>query len=358
MTSSQSETNDGGYIKFQIDQRMTSAQPLARAHNESRLSSRFRQLSAVSGKIAKISVVTTCFNYRQYIAHAINSALAQSLAPCELIVVDDGSTDGSAELLKERFGHMENIQIVSTPNRGQLAAICEGFHKSSGDIIALLDADDTWDPNYLERVWEHLSKDHSVDFVSTNMKFFGAKEGGIWNDSMKNIDFGLTSCLTALSDPPPWLGSATSGLSIRKALFERLLPSHELLCDWKTRADDCLVLGGSILGAHKFYIADRLVNYRIHDRNQTRGWSEDWSPAEACQYEIRRQRMLSYYRYKAYGAAKPSVHILHLEFKSTDRPSLQRLWKYICLLPRTSGNKLAKLKVSLMIMKYWWKQLF
>jgi glycosyltransferase involved in cell wall biosynthesis len=115
----------------------------------------------LSGKVTRFSVLITCFNYRQYVEQAINSALAQSLAPSEIIVVDDGSTDGSAQFLKERFVPIEGIQIITTPNRGHLAAICEGFFRSTGDAIALLDADDTWEPSYLERVSEQLSKQES-----------------------------------------------------------------------------------------------------------------------------------------------------------------------------------------------------
>jgi glycosyltransferase involved in cell wall biosynthesis len=311
----------------------------------------------LSGKVTRFSVLITCFNYRKYVEQAINSALAQSLAPSEIIVVDDGSTDGSAQFLKERFVHIEGIQIITTPNRGHLAAICEGFFRSTGDAIALLDADDTWEPSYLERVSEQLSKQDSIDFVMVNMRYFGA-QSGVWNGSTQNIDFGLTSCLTSLSDPPPWIGSASSGLSIRKALFERFLPPQALYTDWKTRADDCLVLGSSILGAHKFYIADTLVNYRIHDSNQMVQLNAEWSAANASRYEIRKERMLNYYREKAFGSNKPNVHILHFEFKSRPRPSVARLWKYISMLPKTSGNRLARLKVSLMITKYWWKQLF
>jgi glycosyltransferase involved in cell wall biosynthesis len=256
---------------------------------ESRLSSGFdrsSEMGELSGKVMRISVLITCFNYRQYIEQAINSVLAQSLAPSEIIVVDDGSTDGSAQLVKERFGHIENIQIVTTPNQGQLAALCEGFLRSTGDVVALLDADDTWDPNYLERVSEQFSKQDSIDFVIVNMKLFGA-QSGIWNESTQNADFGLTSCLTSLSDPPPWIGSPTSGLSIRKEFLERLLLPQAFYTDWKTRADDCLVLGGSILGAHKFYIADTLVNYRTHDSNN---WARaEWSAVNACRYEIKKE---------------------------------------------------------------------
>jgi glycosyltransferase involved in cell wall biosynthesis len=307
------------------------------------------------GKPPKISVVITCFNYQRYIEHAIDSVLAQSHAPTEIIVIDDGSTDGTTPFLRDRFGHVDAIQVITTPNRGQLAAFCEGVRRSTGDVVSLLDADDTWDPSYLERISEELSRRESIDFVIVNIKFFGARSG-IWNESTQNADCGLTSCLTSLSDPPPWIGSPTSGLSIRRSLFQRLLLPEEFYIDWKIQADNCLVLGGSILGAHKLYIADTLVNYRVHDSNN---WTNGkWTSVKACTDEMKQERMLNYYRKKAYGSKKPNVHILHFEFKTTSRPSLQRLWTYLSLLPKTSGSSRARLKVGLMLTKYWWLQLF
>ena len=68
--------------------------------------------------------------------------------------------------------------------------------------------------------------------------------------------------------------------------------------------------------------------------------------------------MLNYYREKAYGSKKPNVHILHFEFKSTPHPSLPRLWKYIKYITEDEWEEASKVKVGLMIIKYWWKQLF
>src|SRR6516162_6837762 len=66
----------------------------------------------LSEKTPKISVVITCFNGQPYIEHAINSVLAQSRAPTEIFVVDDGSTDGTTQFLSNRFGHVDAIEVV------------------------------------------------------------------------------------------------------------------------------------------------------------------------------------------------------------------------------------------------------
>jgi glycosyltransferase involved in cell wall biosynthesis len=93
-----------------------------------------------------VSVVITNHNYRRFVGAAIDSVLAQSYKPLEVIVVDNGSTDGSLELLSS-YGD----QICSIPQRnlGQSGGRNRGILEASGELIALLDADDTWHPDKL-----------------------------------------------------------------------------------------------------------------------------------------------------------------------------------------------------------------
>jgi hypothetical protein len=88
----------------------------------------------------RISIVINNYNYETYLAEAVDSALAQTYAALEVIVVDDGSTDGSLKLLRQ-FG--DRIRVVPQLNQGQAAALNSGFHESSGDWVLFLDADDT-----------------------------------------------------------------------------------------------------------------------------------------------------------------------------------------------------------------------
>jgi glycosyltransferase involved in cell wall biosynthesis len=301
----------------------------------------------------KFSVLISNYNYRVYVGDAVRSVLAQSYAPSEIIVVDDGSSDDSLEYLRTHFGSVKNIRIVSTENRGQLAAMCEGYRYATGDLIALLDADDTWQPNYLERVAAKFEQ-ASIDFVMVNIKFFGAQDG-LWNQRTSDTDFGITSGMVSLAELPPWQGSPTSGLSLRRTLMDKALPPESFWGEWRVRADDCLVLGCAILGAHKYYIGEPLVNYRFHGSNN---WAASkWSALGGAQYEIRKSRMLHYYCQRAYGSQRPSATILHFEFKSLPRPSLRKLFRYLGLLFKTRGGAVGKTGVGLMMMKYWWKQI-
>ena len=95
----------------------------------------------------KISVIIPNYNYAQYLDQAIQSVLKQSYDNLELIVVNNGSTDNSLEIL-EKYKH--KIHLINQPNLGQSGARNSGLSASSGDFIAFLDADDFWEPTKLE----------------------------------------------------------------------------------------------------------------------------------------------------------------------------------------------------------------
>jgi glycosyltransferase involved in cell wall biosynthesis len=87
----------------------------------------------------KVSIIITCFNYRRYVASAIESSIGQTYKNVEIIVVDDGSTDGSSEIISRYAGSLRSIR---QDNSGHVAACNRGYLASDGDIIIFLDADD------------------------------------------------------------------------------------------------------------------------------------------------------------------------------------------------------------------------
>lgn len=95
----------------------------------------------------KISVIIPNYNYARFLDQAIESVLEQSYENLELIVVNNGSTDNSLDVL-EKYGN--KIRLINQPNLGQSGARNSGLSLSSGEFIAFLDADDFWEPNKLE----------------------------------------------------------------------------------------------------------------------------------------------------------------------------------------------------------------
>lgn len=99
-----------------------------------------------------ISVIVPCFNARRWICATLRSVFAQDLQPAEVIVVDDGSSDGGAELLAAEF---PQVRVLHQANAGVAAARNHGVRAASGDWVAFLDADDIWLPSKLRQ--QHLA---------------------------------------------------------------------------------------------------------------------------------------------------------------------------------------------------------
>lgn len=97
----------------------------------------------------KISIVIACYNYARYVGLAIESALKQSYANKEVIVVNDGSKDNSLDIICR---YTDRIHVIDQPNQGHIAACNNGFKATSGDIIIFLDADDLLDSETLSKV--------------------------------------------------------------------------------------------------------------------------------------------------------------------------------------------------------------
>jgi glycosyltransferase involved in cell wall biosynthesis len=112
-----------------------------------------------------VSVVIPTFNYGHCVAEAVESALAQTYAPVEVIVVDDGSTDDTRARLEPYRGR---INYVYQPNQGLSAARNTGIRAARGSLVALLDSDDAFHPRKLELQVAHLRAHPDVGLVATD----------------------------------------------------------------------------------------------------------------------------------------------------------------------------------------------
>jgi glycosyltransferase involved in cell wall biosynthesis len=99
-----------------------------------------------------VSVLITCFNYGAYVGQAIDSALAQTYPPSEIIVSDDASQDNSCEVVESYISRGYNIRLLRNPHGGMAANLNAAYRNSNGDVICLLDADDTFLPGKVEAI--------------------------------------------------------------------------------------------------------------------------------------------------------------------------------------------------------------
>ena len=105
--------------------------------------------------VMKVSVIIPTFNRKDFIVEAIESVLKQSVKPYEVIVVDDGSQDGTGDLIKKKFA---DIVYIYQENKGVSAARNRGIKEAKGDYIALLDSDDLWKRDKLKKHIEFIEK--------------------------------------------------------------------------------------------------------------------------------------------------------------------------------------------------------
>lgn len=118
----------------------------------------------------KVSVVIPLYNRTQYIRRAIDSVLAQTYSNFELIVVDDGSTDGSSDVV--RLYADARIRLITQENAGECAARNRGVAEANTKWVAFLDSDDEWMPKFLERAVGLATTHSSLVAVFTNIASF------------------------------------------------------------------------------------------------------------------------------------------------------------------------------------------
>lgn len=97
-----------------------------------------------------VSIITPIFNGEKYVGETIESVLKQTYPHWEMIVVDDGSKDSSAEIVRKYTEKDKRITLVQQSNAGSASARNNGIRRANGQFIALLDADDLWEPMFLE----------------------------------------------------------------------------------------------------------------------------------------------------------------------------------------------------------------
>jgi glycosyltransferase involved in cell wall biosynthesis len=211
-----------------------------------------------------ISVIITCYNQDQYISEAIESVLRQTYTHWECFLVDDGSSDGSAEICKSYAAKDERIHYVFQKNSGVSAARNNGFSLSKGKYIQFLDGDDFLYLQKLERQVVILERQNEISVCYTNHYHY-------WQQSkqLANYDFELL-------DPYPlhhFLYGHDNGVSlpIHAALLRRKIwQSVELpfVEDYSYRYEDWIFWVRICVKQSRFYYLDEcLVAYRMHGNN-------------------------------------------------------------------------------------------
>jgi len=120
----------------------------------------------------RVSIIVPCYNTARFVADTLQSVFAQTYQNFEVVVINDGSPD-TPELEKAIAPWRDNINYLHTENCGLAGARNNGIRAAKGELIALLDSDDMWEPNYLEVQVAKLDSDPTADVVYPRAALFG-----------------------------------------------------------------------------------------------------------------------------------------------------------------------------------------
>lgn len=133
-----------------------------------------------------VSVVITCYNYARYLAECLESVLAQTFNDLEIVVLNDGSTDNTDEVISP-FLYDSRIRYIKQKNSGQACAKNTGIRVAQGSFIAFLDADDYWEPTKLEKQMP-LFNDSKVGVIYSTSKYIDEEGKELpWKNTMKYL---------------------------------------------------------------------------------------------------------------------------------------------------------------------------
>jgi glycosyltransferase involved in cell wall biosynthesis len=197
-----------------------------------------------------ISCIVPVFNGERYLGEALNSILAQIYRPVEIIVIDDGSTDGTRRLVTS-YG--DQVRYVWQPNSGPPRARNFGLSVAKGEFIAFLDADDLWQPDKLKIQMTRFRERPELDLCVTYCQVF-------WIPELREEEERFRS--HRLSQPLP--GYVTQTLLARRVVFDRVggFDTSRKVgdpADWFLRAAE--------QGAVMELLPDVLVYRRFHENN-------------------------------------------------------------------------------------------
>lgn len=126
-----------------------------------------------------VSVIIPVYNMEDYLLETVSSVTASTIQNIEIVIVDDGSVDGSPDIAKTLASGDSRIHFYEQHNAGASVARNHGVRKATGKYILPLDADDLIMPDYLEKAVEALEQNPEIKLVASNASFFGEKTG-IW----------------------------------------------------------------------------------------------------------------------------------------------------------------------------------
>jgi glycosyltransferase involved in cell wall biosynthesis len=208
------------------------------------------------------SVIIPCYNLGRYIDEAVQSALEQTFEDIEIVIVNDGSTDGFTNDLLANY-RRPKTRVITTPNRGVMAARNLAIEATTGKYISALDADDILEPTYFEKAFRVLEADDSITWVSSWLRMFGDED---WEWKPERCDLVTLLGEQTVCTPAPVRRSAVRAIGG----YDERMPKMGLE-DWE------FWINMAVHGYNGVILPEVLFRYRARaDSLSKKAWFGEW----------------------------------------------------------------------------------
>ncbi len=212
---------------------------------------------------ALISVIIPSYNHESYIVEALESVLAQSYPNVEIVIVDDGSTDNTLEKISSY--HSPKVKIVVQENQGANVAINKGISLARGEFVTVLNSDDLYHPQRLERLMAEQSNLEGQALIFTSLTMIDASGKPYDDIRWEQYQTLQGQCRHISRDKYFLMGNVaytTSNFFMRRAFFDRVGSFKKLRYthDWN------FALRSSVLSS-PVWLQEDLLFYRVHEKN-------------------------------------------------------------------------------------------
>ncbi len=216
------------------------------------------------------SVLVASYNQEPYILETLDSVARQTFRDFELLVVNDGSTDGTEAKVQgwvEEFRrcHPNRVEFVTTPNQGQSAALEHAFGFSTGRYACLLDSDDRWEPEKLRKVAAAAEAHPEAGMIVHPLHVIDARGERTGDVRPRQAKLSVGDLRDEMRRTGRHVASPTSGVVIRSDVFRQLVPMPTKVLAFG--ADGYLTFGASLL-APVAAVEEPLGDYRMHSDGQ------------------------------------------------------------------------------------------
>lgn len=278
-----------------------------------------------------VSVLISNFNYERYIRSAVQSVVAQTYDNIEVVLCDDGSTDGSLHALKQ-FREHSQVRILHQRNLGQAAALNRAYEASSGEIICLLDSDDEFVTDKVSTVVEAMTSSnhgflvHALEVIDAS----GHPTGARMRPDPQEQGWILPQ---VVNRGGRWRSAPTSALCMRREVATRIFPIPEK--PFRTEADAFIYTLAPMLTT--VLVSDQsLARYRGHGANNT-AWAASLNPTSISRSLDAMRRINETVNARAVALGLPTVRLsdnslyvehsyLALALAGHSRPKLVGVW--------------------------------